>query len=457
MCRAFFPVGDVVFYGCGQNVTAVYRITGWDAFRRASGAVTLTPAQAGAAKSEAFKVAAVRSSAGKVSRIKNAAAPTLPRLPAPPVLDGKPDDEAWKKAGRIDDFRMTPAEEDTETVPTAVLAGYDDDALYLAVRCAESKLDQVRAVGSPMHLDDSVEIFIDRQRNRSTYYQMIVNGAGAYYVGYGWAARPDIRIATKAGREADAWIVEIAIAWKAIDAAPPKPGERLGFNVVRNHFAGGESHGNWSPLRGNLNHTPAYFGTLYVGDALPREAVALREGRAFVHRLGDAAFALDGSLDKWKTVRPLKIMDGTKPVADVYLGWRADGLYAAFDVTTDRPWKNAAAVEMAFSGGASVDLNLAPADAKDKMAAGSVRFLAAPLGGETDVVEMRVPVRAPLKLASGQRLRLEASVILATKDGTRAELRLPWHSTSGDDMFVATDVVIESTLRPANWGEAELE
>jgi len=70
---------------------------------------------------------------------------------------------------------------------------------------------------------------------------------------------------------------------------------------------------------------------------------------------------------------------------------------------------------------------------------------------------MRVPLRAPLRLASGQRFKLDLSVILANKDGNRAELRLPWHSTSGDDMFVATDVVVETTLRPANWGEAELQ
>ena len=70
---------------------------------------------------------------------------------------------------------------------------------------------------------------------------------------------------------------------------------------------------------------------------------------------------------------------------------------------------------------------------------------------------MRVPLRAPLKPASGQRFRFDVSVILSNTKGNRAELRLPWFSTSGDDMFVATDVIVETTLRPANWGEAELE
>jgi len=506
-------VGDVVFYGCGQNVTAVYRITGWETFRRDHGLVSLSPAQAELAKAEAFKAAAVRGSAGRLSRTKKFVAATLPRLAAPPVLDGKLDDEAWKKAGVVDDFRLTPAEEDKETLPTTVFAGYDDANLYLAVRCTENALDKLRAFGSPMHLDDSVEFFVDRHCDRSRYYQAMVNPTGAYYVGFGWAAKPDIKIEAKSGREADAWVVELAIPWKNIDATAPKAGEKLGFNVVRNRYAAGqEAHSNWSPLLGNLNHSPGLFGTLYVGEALPREAVALRDGRAFIRKLGDKPVVLDGSLEPWRGLRPLKIMDGAKPVADVYLGWKPDGLYAAFDVTTDKPWKNAAAFDMAFNGGAGCDLQIGPIVKEQKeLVAGDVRFLAAPLGGKAEgvellpkltsdlaeadkaprryhtdaqgdnfferlallpagsvaakakadgkgyVVTMRVPLRAPLKLESGQRFRFDATVILSNKDGTRAELRLPWFSTSSEDMFVATDVIVETKLRPWNWGEAELE
>lgn len=509
--RPGLEVGDALFFGNGQNVTLVYRITGWDTFRRQSGTVAVSAAQAELAKTEAFKAAAVKGSAGKQSRVKKFVAATLPRLGSPPVLDGKLDDSAWKKAGVLDDFRMLPAEEDKETLPTTVLAGYDDDNLYLAVRCAESELDKVRAVGSPLHLDDSVELFLDRNGD-GHYFQVLVNAQGDYAVHEGWAPKPGIKLSAKAGREAGAWVVELALPWKNIGATAPKMGERLRFNAVRNRTVGGEAHSNWSPLLGNLNHSPNLFGYLYAGDALPREALDLRDGRAFVRRLPAGAFTLDGTLDKWRGTRPLKVLDGTKPVADVYLGWRPEGLYAAFDVTTDRPWKNAASFEMAFNGGAACDLQLGPLRERQKsLLAGDVRFLAAPLGSKTEVieflpkltadltaadrasrkyhtdaqgdnfferlallpagaaagrprtdgkgyvVEMRVPLRAPLRLRSGERFRLDASVILANKEGNRAELRLPWHSTSGDDLFVATDVIVETTLRPANWGEAELE
>jgi len=505
-------VGDVVFYGCGQNVTAVYRITGWDTFRRAHGDLLLTPAQAEIAKTTAFTVAAAKGSVGKLSRMKKYVATTLPRFDTPPVIDGKLDDAIWGKAGIVDDFRLTPAEEEKDTHPTTMLVGYDEANMYIGIRCAETNLDKLRAFGSPIHLDDSVEIFLDRACNRQNYYQLIINGHNDYYVGYGWAPRNDVTVLVKSERETGAWTEEIAIPWKNIGATAPQPGEKLGFNVVRNRFAGAETHSNWSPLRGNLNHTPGYFGTLYAGDTLPREASALIAGRAFIPDVSHAPIAMDGTLTGWQGVKPLKIMDGTKPVADLYLGWKPDGLYAVFDVTTDKPWKNAAAFDMAFNGGAACDLQTGPLlNDQREVIPGDVRFLAAPLNGTTTAVEflpkltadltaadkaprkyhtdaqgdnlferlaalptgsavarpkpdgkgyivsLRVPLRAPLQLKSGQRFKFDASVILANSTGTRAELRLPLFSINGDDMFVATDVVMETRLRPWNWGEAELE
>jgi len=391
-----------------------------------------------------------------------------------------------------------------------VLAAYDDQNLYFAVRCVEPQMDKLRAIGSPIHMDDSVELFIDPGCTRSHYFQVIVNPKGQYMIGEGSVARPLVKLTTRSGVVGDAWVTEVVVPWKEINAAPPKPGDRIGFNAVRNRIGAGESHSGWSPLKGNLNHSPHLFGTLYVGDALPREAIALREGRAYVRKLADG-FKLDGDINKWRGGAPIRIFDGAKPVADVYLGYKADGLYAAFDVTTHRPWKNAASAEMAFNGGACVDLNLAPKDAQAKMAPGSARYIASPSGdkarlveflakltsdlsdkdkaprtfhttaqgdaafdrlvelpdgsaiakprsdGSGYIVEFHMPLHPPMKLVSGERFKLDASVILANKEGTRAELRLPWFSTSGDDMFVATDEVVESTLRPANWGEAELE
>jgi len=509
-------VGDVLYFGEAQNATTIYKVTGWDTFTREHGAVSVSAAQAEMAKTAAFRYAANKSSADRSTNIKKYTAGVLPKLAAAPTIDGKLDDAAWQKAGVIDDLRVTPAEEGPSKYPTTVLVGYDDTNLYLGARVKEPHLDKLRTAAKQasdnVFQDDSLEIFVDRGYTRSNYYHFIVNAAGVCYVGYGWAAKPEVQVTCKAGREKEGWTFELAVPWAQIGAKAPAAGDKIGFNIVHNHITDDAEGSDWSPLRGNLNHSPQYFGTLYVGDTLPRDAVAMAAGNAFVKNLKDVNMVLDGTLEKWRGVRPLKIMDGAKQMADLYLGWKPDGLYAAFDVTTDKPWKNGAGFDMAFNGGAACDLQCGPLVKEQKeIVPGDARFIAATLNGKDSVVEflpkltadlgaadkaprvyhtdaqgdnpfdrvavlpagsavarlkpdgkgyiveMRVPLRAPLKLESGQRFRFDASLILANPEGTLANLRLPWFSTSGDDMFVATDRVMETRLRPWNWGIAELE
>ena len=75
--------------------------------------------------------------------------------------------------------------------------------------------------------------------------------------------------------------------------------------------------------------------------------------------------------------------------------------------------------------------------------------------GKVELMDERGAVAA-VALRPGARFRFETSVILADPEGTRSAARQPWHSRAVADTTV-TDVFIESTLRPANWGEAVLE
>jgi hypothetical protein len=218
----------------------------------------------------------------------------------------------------------------------------------------------------------------------------------------------------------------------------------------------------------------------------------------------------EGDLKKWQDVKPIVIRDGDHELAKLYLAWNANGLYAAFDVTTDRPWKSGSTASLAFEGGAAVDVSVGPVDPdRKKPAAGDTRIVAAPLrqgsrivefqpvlapdlkpadrapatyetgqgkvtfdrvaplpgdwigcqekpGGQGYVVEMRIPLHGPLEPAPGQKLRLDASVILSNLQGTHITARVPWHSQDPDDA-ITNDTYLESLLRPANWGYAVLE
>ena len=242
---------------------------------------------------------------------------------------------------------------------------------------------------------------------------------------------------------------------------------------------------------------------------------------------------VDGELKEWANVKPLEIKEGGKVRARLYLAWGTiipshngvHGLYAAFDVTADTPWKSSAAPEHAFEG-ASVELRYGPLQPRRKEpAVGDIRVVAAPIGpdgktvtmefmpklafgwpgstrkpftfdsegrklafdrvapirdgwhetgrplvdgglefltpvvkpradGTGYVVEMLIPMRAPLYVKPGLRFLLDASIVLPGPGGQT--LRLPWHSTDKADKKTG-DTAVECQLRPRNWAEAELD
>ena len=60
------------------------------------------------------------------------------RVDKPPVVDGKLDDAAWKKATPSTTFtQKIPVDGKAPSEPTAVRVVYDDKAIYVAVHCTQ--------------------------------------------------------------------------------------------------------------------------------------------------------------------------------------------------------------------------------------------------------------------------------------------------------------------------------
>ena len=69
----------------------------------------------------------------------------VPRFDAPPVIDGKLDDEVWKTAAVFKDFyQIQPGDNIAPSKPTETMIGYDSKTLYLAFHCFDEP-DKVRA------------------------------------------------------------------------------------------------------------------------------------------------------------------------------------------------------------------------------------------------------------------------------------------------------------------------
>ncbi len=182
-------------------------------------------------------------------------------------IDGKLEEPLWSQATLLSDFR-TPNSERKAKFPTETRIAYDATNLYLAFRCYEPKLsglvtDVIQRDGTVWD-DDSVEIFIDTNFDRKTYYQFVINANAVIYDGKGMNGKWNGQCYAQTGREDDAWTLEVAIPWKTIGMnSAPKPGTKLGFEVTRNRIQKPSELTQWAPTFGS-NHAPERFGTIII-------------------------------------------------------------------------------------------------------------------------------------------------------------------------------------------------
>jgi predicted phosphodiesterase len=197
---------------------------------------------------------------------KNRRTAVCRRLKAPPKIDGTLDEETWKRQSDISDLAVISLDRRPAVATQAWLA-YDENGLYLAARCSEPNLPGLVAETTQRDgqtfKDDSIELFIDTALDRKTYFQFVVNAAGALYDGFVFDAAWNGESEQATGREKDAWTLEMAIPWRTLRVAAPSAGTKMGLEFVRTRGQTGELQ-QWAPTAGG-NHVPGLFGTLEFG------------------------------------------------------------------------------------------------------------------------------------------------------------------------------------------------
>jgi hypothetical protein len=193
-----------------------------------------------------------------------------PRAAKPPTIDGKLDDEAWRKCEPTGGFTVPltyrPAEQ-----PTEVRMCWDDRALYVAFRCTEPEPGGVVGTADKrddnrIWKDDHVEVVLDTAHDRKCYRRIAVNVNGQVwdaecmndsvedtsvlsqdmldwhrYVNAAWNGA----VTAAAGRDDKAWTLEMEIRWDSLGAQAPRPGQKMGLQLRRTRGKSGEP-GEWS-------------------------------------------------------------------------------------------------------------------------------------------------------------------------------------------------------------------
>ncbi len=176
------------------------------------------------------------------------------KFTAPPIIDGKLDDEAWKSAQVLKDFYQTsPGYNVAASKPTEVMLGYDEKNLYIAFRCFDEK-DKIRATVAKrdeVFGEDNVRVWLDTYNDQRRAYVLGFNPYGIQQdgiltEGQGSDFSVDIVMESKGVIEDWGWAVEVQIPFKSLRYTAGA-GKLWGFNAARNIDRLNDEVDQWLP------------------------------------------------------------------------------------------------------------------------------------------------------------------------------------------------------------------
>ncbi|MDQ3805887.1 MAG: carbohydrate binding family 9 domain-containing protein, partial [Acidobacteriota bacterium] len=193
----------------------------------------------------------------------------VPRFEAPPAIDGKLDDAAWKQAVVLKDFyQLNPGDHTAPTAPTEVLIGYDSKHLYVAFRAFDdpSKVRATVARRDNVFGEDNVRLFLDTFNDQRRAYVLGFNPLGIqqdgiHTEGVGVDYSVDIVMESKGAITADGYVVEVAVPFKSLRYEAGK-GKMWGLHAWRNIDRNSDEMDSWMPIPRNNSGTLNVAGKL---------------------------------------------------------------------------------------------------------------------------------------------------------------------------------------------------
>jgi hypothetical protein len=201
------------------------------------------------------------------------------RFDAAPVIDGRLDDEVWKKAAVLKDFyQINPGDNIAPSKPVEVLIGYDSKTLYIAFR-APDEAGKVRATVAKRDSiwdDDNVGMFIDTFNDKRKAYALFFNPLGVQAdgiltEGVNEDYSLDIVMESKGVVTEDGYTVEIAIPFKSLRYEAGK-GKLWGAHFFRRIKRFNNELNSWMPISRDRSGTLNQEGHLtgFEGIAVER-------------------------------------------------------------------------------------------------------------------------------------------------------------------------------------------
>jgi hypothetical protein len=224
----------------------------------------------------------------------------LPKFETAPTIDGKLDEEIWKKAVVLKDFyQIQPGDNIPPSRPTEVLLGFDPKFLYIAFKATDEP-DKVRATVAKrdnIFQDDYVGFFLDTFNDKRKAFEAFFNplgvqGDGILTEGNGEDFSVDILMESKGIVHESGYNVEIAIPFKSLRFEAGN-GKLWGAHFFRRIKRFENELDSWMPFSRSIDSNLSQAGHLTGLDGLSVErtielipSLTLSESGRFVRSFG---------------------------------------------------------------------------------------------------------------------------------------------------------------------------
>ena len=225
---------------------------------------------------------------------------TMVKFDKPPVIDGKLDEDVWKKAAVLKDFyQIQPGDNIAPSKPTEVLLGYDAKFLYIAFR-ATDETDKIRSTVAKrdnIFQDDYVGFFLDTFNDKRKAFEAFFNplgiqADGVLTEGRGEDFSVDLLMESKGIIHQTGFDVEIAIPFKSLRFEAGK-GKLWGAHFFRRIKRFENELDSWMPFSRSISSNLSQAGhiTGLEGIAVERAielipSLTLSESSRFVRTFG---------------------------------------------------------------------------------------------------------------------------------------------------------------------------
>jgi hypothetical protein len=181
----------------------------------------------------------------------------IPKFTAPPVIDGRLDDESWKAAAVFKDFiQVRPGDNIAPSLPTIAYVGYDAENLYFGFHCFDEP-DKVRATVAKrddVFGDDNIRVALDTFNDQRRAYVLFFTPLGIQADGIRTEEQSqgpldlsvDIVMESRGVITTDGWTAEAKVPFKSLRYAAGK-GKSWGFNITRTISRFNDENDSWMP------------------------------------------------------------------------------------------------------------------------------------------------------------------------------------------------------------------